>query len=559
MSIPAAIKFEHDTSILSPMFAAEFSSKEKRKAENADVAGASTVSQSSKKPRKTAMPREETQQRIVEHVPEVLQMQVVASTQQLIAALEAYNKENGTSTLDEALRMLVPQYNIYTAPGKRGKHSKQICGAILAIDVFIKSVKNLLSKRIGRVQMQAPLNGKSVLAFPTQTCNQALWSALCHPKNGAEGYRTEISDKGPWSFPRLSDLKSAKNLSTFNSTVKKIHSYFHSGANEAGGTGESGGARRKWVNARREYLQDHATLFGLDRPFQPSKYIIPNVPDGHVLLWNAYHQTTDSPYNQDGTKMKHAKGLFETAIVDAAPKRIMPDEAWNLLYKINRVCMTDIGEGAEWSRHGKHWIEFCEHTGKPAGLPIEALEPWARRFFDPLAERRELEEPASSVPLSAEHVEAFLRHGYVVSSEPMERNLREMLKNTFEQHRQFAQYVLFERDGLTQHGRRILLTDSLFEDILTKPGQAASRLTGNKSALYLFDCAQCSRFPKAPKSGLGPSASCYGIPEFLQFQAHCGLALETFYGEPCMLIPERLRVKAGTKWGLLHSDRRLAP
>ena len=186
MSIPAAIKFEHDTSILSPKYAVEFSSKEKRKAENADVAGASAASQSSKKPRKTVPPEEETQQHIVEHVPEVLQMQVVASTQQLIAALEAHNKENGTSTLDEALRMLVPQYNTYTAPGKRGKHSKQICGAILAIDVFIKAVKQLLSKRIGRVQMQAPLNGKSVLAFPTQTCNQALWSALCHPKNGAE-------------------------------------------------------------------------------------------------------------------------------------------------------------------------------------------------------------------------------------------------------------------------------------------------------------------------------------------------------------------------------------
>ena len=103
------------------------------------------------------------------------------------------------------------------------------------------------------------------------------------------------------------------------------------------------------------------------------------------------------------------------------------------------------------------------------------------------------------------------------------------------------------------------MNDTLFEKLLLKPQKVSKDLTGEGNKLYLKDCKYCSRFPKAPKAGLGPAASSYGIPEYLRFQAYCALALEKIYGEECMVIPERIRIKAGTKWGFLHSDQRLLP
>jgi hypothetical protein len=227
---------------------------------------------------------------------------------------------------------------------------------------------------------------------------------------------------------------------------------------------------------------------------------------------------------------------------------------------INLVCITDIGEGAEWSRHGQHWREYTKHTETNEGLPIHALAPWMMRFFDPSADRLENEEPLDTVPITNQDIMSFRENGFVVTSKPICEQQRNNLDKVFASHLSFSQYILFDRDNLKRkNGQNITLTNDLLQQILTKPESTANFLTGNPKAFYLFDCKQCSRFPKAPKSGLGPSTSCYGIPEFLQFQAHCALLLEKVYGEQCMVIPERVRVKANSKWGFLHSDRRLLP
>ena len=88
-------------------------------------------------------------------------------------------------------------------------HCNPCWGIILQIDKFIKAVKNLLAKRINRVQTQYPLEGNSVLAFPTQTCNQALWTALCHPEDGIPRLKDQsiTRDKGPWGFPHFSNFQ----------------------------------------------------------------------------------------------------------------------------------------------------------------------------------------------------------------------------------------------------------------------------------------------------------------------------------------------------------------
>eukprot|EP00944_MAST-04C_sp_MAST-4C-sp1_P009976 g9976.t1 len=502
-------------------------------------------------------------------VPQKAYQRVEKCTIALYNALQVYCHANKLNSTEEAFNTLAVEYNLYTAPGMRGKNKSKLRGIILHMDHFIKAIKNLLAKRSHRIQAQYPLAGKSVLAFPTQTCNQALWTALCHPEKGLPEYHdvSVTKEKGPWGFPHLTSLKEKAKLKVFNRTIKKIHKAYTKmkcSSSKSGACSSSTENIEMWVQKNYRYLERHESWFGLHAKFHKTKFYVPYVPEGRLLIWNGYHQTTDKPMDENGVPQSISKGLLKTLIVDAAPKSMLPERAWQFLHQINKVCITDIGEGAEWSRHGQHWIEYAKSKKMLPGLPLNQMEQWMKRFFDPKAKRVFDEEPSVQDLLSLEDCESFRANGFRVSSSSFAEsgypNIANDVKKSIDVHRDFAQFVLFGRDNIkTKDGNRIELSNKLYERLLLTPQKVSNDLTGYGDKLYLKDCKHCSRFPKAPKAGLGPAASCYGIPSYLRFQCYCALALEKLYGEECMVIPERIRIKAGTKWGFLHSDQRLLP
>eukprot|EP00944_MAST-04C_sp_MAST-4C-sp1_P013748 g13748.t1 len=512
-------------------------------------------------------------------IPKRLYDNVQTSTTKLQTELNLYCTQNNVKTTKKAFETLAVQYNLYTAPGLRGKNKHKIRGIILRIDEFIKAVKKLLANRIDRIQAQYPLDGKSVLAFPTRTCNQALWTAICHPKEGAPSYydKSITKDKGPWRFPGFANLTAEENLVTFNKVIKSIHRVYnelkkgHKNCVESKNSSCSSVSSKAsteieaWTSRRYEYLKKHEVYFGLNENFTKTKFIVPFVPEGRLLLWNGYHQTAGNESDENGILKKNHKGLLKTLIVDAAPKSVLPEKAWKLLYEINLSSITDVGEGAEWSRHGQHWVEYAQSKNISPGLPLHQLEPWMKRFFNPDAQRLEKDEPLVKNMLSNDDRFFLCKNGYVISSKAFfdteYGDVNDEVALILRTHRNFAQYILFDRDGIkcSSNDQDIILNDELFERLLLKPQKVSMDLTGDEKKLYLKNCNYCSRFPKAPKSGLGPAGSSYGIPGFLRFQCYCALVLEKLYGEDCMVIPERIRIKAGTKWGFLHSDRRMLP
>ena len=100
----------------------------------------------------------------------------------------------------------------------------------------------------------------------------------------------------------------------------------------------------------------------------------------------------------------------------------------------------------------------------------------------------------------------FLRkNGYVISSKAFfdteYGDVNDEVALILRTHRNFAQYILFDRDGIkcSSNDQDIILNDELFERLLLKPQKVSIDLTGDEKKLYLKDCNYCSRFSQSTK------------------------------------------------------------
>ena len=159
--------------------------------------------------------------------------------------------------------------------------------------------------------------------------------------------------------------------------------------------------------------------------------------------------------------------------------------AWELLFEIefilllltqqekaqNGVILSSIG----LNMHSNQYFDWST---------IESFAPWMRRFFDPKQDDYLILSPSVKNILSNDDCTFSFENGYAISSNSFANSgyngIDDDIESIFNNHRKFAQFVLFDRDGIKNHnnGNDIVLNDAMFEKLLLKPQQVSKRFDG---------------------------------------------------------------------------------